>query len=191
MAIEQAQRAGEPAGRFTGRLTALRAVCAADLPRLKTWDDDPEIIALMGQRFGEISVQEWFQSVCAGRYCRAMAIETLAGRLIGEVELAHVNWRTGAAELRICIGEKDCWSQGYGRDALALALQMAFREYGLRTIYLRVFASNERAVRLYERIGFRTEAMLQPSARRDDPAPVLLMDLTRVRWERFQSRRVG
>jgi len=191
MAIEQAHRTGIPGGRLTGNLTALRAVTATDLPTLKAWDNDPEIIALMGQRFGDNGAQEWFQSASTGRSCRTMAIEAMDGRLIGEVELAHLNWRVGSTELRICIGEKDCWGQGYGSDALALTLHMAFVQYGLRSVYLRVFVTNERAVHLYARTGFRTEAMLQPSTRRGDPAPVLLMVLTRDRWERVQSQRLA
>lgn len=168
--------------RVTGERTVLRQVTDTDLPVLQQWDADPAIIALMGRKFEQTDAREWLKSVSTWHGCRAWAIETLEGRLIGELELAHLNWRTGDAELRVCIGEPDCWGQGYGTDALRSALDVAFTHLGLRTVYLRVFASNARAVHVYERLGFRKQAVLQPSSRRADPSAVYLMNVTRERW---------
>lgn len=187
MAIEQHHASRPGASRLTGESVVMRPVAITDLPILEAWDEDPDIIALMGQKYGTISTDEWFRMVSSSRNCRAMVIETSEGRLIGELELAQLNWRAGTTEVRICIGEKDCWGRGFGSEALRLSLQLAFEGYGLRVVYLRVFETNSRAIRLYERTGFRTEAILQPSARRGDPAAVLLMKLTRDRWARLQA----
>jgi len=168
---------------LVGAVTIMRPVAAHDLPVLEAWDEDPEIIALMGRKYADRSTTDWFRSLQGRRTCRAWVIMTHDQRLIGELELAEINWRAGTAELRICIGEKDCWSHGFGTDAIQSALRMAFGHYELRSIYLRVFATNERAVRVYQRLGFRKEAILTPSSRREDPAPVLLMSLTRQRWQ--------
>lgn len=170
-----------------GAATVLRPVQSGDLVAIEAWDNDPTITALMGRNYIQTSVQQWYRSLTKGRICRAWAIETKERRLIGELELANVNWRAGDAELRICIGEKDCWNKGFGTDAIASALQLAFESYGLQSIYLRVFATNSRAVRVYERFGFRRKAVLQPSSRREDPGPVLLMTLSRPCWERLRS----
>lgn len=173
---------------LVGSVTSLRPITEADLPVLQSWDDDPAIIALMGRQFGgDVSVDDWYRSLRSGRACRAWAIETNEGRFIGEVELAQLNWRMGSAELRICIGEKDCWSHGYGSDAIHSALRVAFEAYELESIYLRVYQTNERAVRVYERLGFRKEALLEPCSRRQDPAGILLMRLTRQRWHKLQA----
>lgn len=174
--------------RMAGQLTVLRPIEPADLPILQGWDHDPAIIALMGRKYEETAVEDWYQTIGSDRSCRAMAIENHEGRLIGELELAHLNWRKGTAELRICIGEKDCWGKGYGTDALSVAMRVAFDMYGLQVVYLRVFATNARAIHVYKRMGFRTEAVLAPSSRRKDPAATHLMNLTRARWEVRQSR---
>lgn len=174
--------------RLAGSLTALRPIEPADLPILQGWDNDPAIIELMGRKYEETAVEDWYQTIERNRTCRALAIETQEGRLIGELELAHLNWRKGTAELRICIGEKDCWGKGFGTDALSTAMRLAFDVYGLQAVYLRVFATNERAIRLYKQLGFRTEAVLAPSSRRQDPAAIHLMNLTRARWEVRRSR---
>lgn len=172
----------------TGHLTTLRQLVAADLPLLQAWDDDPEIIALMGRKYAETNVTDWFRSLKRDRTCRIWAIDTSEGKLIGEFELAHVNWRTSSAEMRICIGDKDYWSHGYGSDALRSGLWAAYEGLGLESVYLRVFVTNVRAIRAYEKLGFRRQALLEPSARRQDPAAVLLMNLTRQRWHMKQTQ---
>jgi diamine N-acetyltransferase len=182
------RRKAEPAlNRHVGEITVLRAITAGDLPALQAWDADPAIIALMGRKFQETEADAWLRSLDTERNCRAWVIESPEGRLIGELELAQLNWRAGSAELRICIGERDCWGQGYGTDAIRTALRVAFETLGLQSVYLRVFTTNNRAVRVYERLGFHKQALLQPSVRRADPSPVLLMNLTRERWYIRQS----
>lgn len=168
-----------------GERTTLRALTPNDLPVLEAWDTDPEIEELMGRKFAPaMPVDAWFRRVLRDPRCKAMAIETADGRLIGELEFEQINWRRGSAELRICIGEKAYWSQGLGTDALRSALRLAFCHWGLRTVYLRVFAHNLRAIRSYEKCGFRREGYLAPSERRGDPDGVILMSLTRERFAR-------
>jgi RimJ/RimL family protein N-acetyltransferase len=186
--LKRRKRAEIPAELLVGNATVMRPVAEEDLSVLQAWDDDPEIIALMGRRYVDSTASDWFRTLATERSNRAWVIENREGRLVGELELAQLNWRNGSTELRICIGEKDCWNQGYGSDAIRTAMRMAFEGLGLQIMYLRVFASNDRAVHVYKRIGFRTEAMLQPSSRRNDPSPVLLMNLTRERWHILRAR---
>ncbi|MGE5507639.1 MAG: GNAT family N-acetyltransferase [Chitinophagales bacterium] len=169
---------------FTGQRVRIRAVTEADLSRLLTWDQDPEISTLMGRRFTQTDMATWFRSTQNNSQTRAFMIETLYGRVIGELELSQIDWRSGTAELCICIGEKDCWGQGYGSESMELAFQAGFGAMGLKTIFLRVFEMNRRAVRLYQRLGFKCRGILPASSRRGDPSPVLLMDLSRERWLR-------
>ncbi len=168
-----------------GEYTVLRSLTQTDLPTLEAWDADPEIEELMGRKFApEVPVVDWFRQVLRNPRCRAMAIETAAGRLIGELEFEQIDWRRGCAEVRICIGDKAYWSHGLGTDALRVALRLAFGRWRLRTVYLRVFAHNFRAIRAYEKCGFRREGYLPPSERRGDPDGVVLMSLSRERFAR-------
>lgn len=179
------------AARWDGPLTVLRPITAADLPTLAAWDRDPEIVALMGRKFQDDSAQDWYRRIQAGRTCRALAVEDKGGRLIGELEVDRIDWRLGTAEVRICIGEKEYWGRGYGTDALRTLLRVAFLTWGLRALYLRVYRSNQRAVRCYLRLGFTVRGVLSPSRRRDDPDAVLLMVLTRERYLRLLAGGAG
>lgn len=166
---------------LAGPMVTLRPVGAPDLPILQVWDADPAIIALMGRRFDDQTPEDWLRSLRGQRTSRAWIIEA-GDRPVGEVELAQINWRSGTAEIRICIGEKESWGHGIGTESLAHSLRFAFEGLNLKKIYLRVFDTNTRAIHLYERLGFRKEAILAPSVRRQDPAPVVLMNLTHHRW---------
>ncbi len=92
--------------------------------------------------------------------CMVRAIETADGRLLGWIELRDVNWRRRSGEMRICLGDPTTWGCGYGTAAIRLFLHRAFSVWGLCGIHLRVATWNERAVRAYERCGFRREARL-------------------------------
>lgn len=171
-----------------GELVSLRPLASDDLPAIDEWGRDPEIIALMGRTSAQETTYEWFDRIAGDRAYRAMAIEAKDGTLIGDVVLAEINWRSRTAEVRICIGRKEYWGAGYGSDALRLVLRLAYEAMAMTSVYLRVFVKNERAIRCYDRCGFRRMGILAPSRRREDSSKVLLMSLSRERWERLQGR---
>jgi RimJ/RimL family protein N-acetyltransferase len=111
------------------------------------------------------SEEKWFERMVAENR-RTLTIETLPsdgqpGVAIGNCSLFDVDARNQRAELGIVIGEKEYWSQGYGTDAIKTMLRYAFDEMNLRRVYLRVYAANTRAMRCYEKCGFRTEGRLR------------------------------
>ncbi|MEW8978451.1 MAG: GNAT family protein [Symbiobacterium sp.] len=165
----------------------LRPVEADDLSLLRRWDEDPVIAALMGRRFVNVDPADWLRNLRGDRSGRMWMIEW-QGQPVGEVELAQANYRARTAEIRICVGERELWGKGIGTAAMACSLDHAFGPMALEIVYLRVFATNQRAIRLYERLGFRPEGVLAPSRRRGDPAPVVLMKLTRRCWQQRREQ---
>ncbi|RMG97953.1 MAG: N-acetyltransferase [Chloroflexi bacterium] len=87
--------------------------------------------------------------------------------MIGFVELDGILWTHGVTSLGIGLGDEENWGQGYGREAMILALQFAFRELNLHRVQLTVFAYNTRATRLYESLGFVREGVLREFLLRD------------------------
>src|SRR5215208_4048730 len=57
----------------------------------------------------------------------------------------------------IGIGERGVWNKGYGTDMMKLCLQYAFRELNVGRVPLGLFEYNPRALRSYEKAGFRLE----------------------------------
>ena len=69
-----------------------------------------------------------------------------------------------AAELSIWIGQGHR-NGGAGTEALRLALRHAFGPMGLHKIYLRVLEYNARAIRTYQKCGFKIEVTLRDEMR--------------------------
>jgi RimJ/RimL family protein N-acetyltransferase len=83
------------------------------------------------------------------------------GATIGQCGLFHVDTAARHCELGIGIGEKDYWGRGYGREAVNLLLDYAFRIRNFRRVWLETHASNERAIRAYRACGFVEEGRMR------------------------------
>lgn len=170
-----------------GEKVNLRPVGPADLERLVAWSQDPEVNEFLEGDYPESLERagEWLERILSDRHNKRWAILTKAGQLIGDTELDHITWRSGDAELRICIGDKSFWNRGYGTDAVQAVLHHAFGEMELQRVYLRVFSQNARAIRCYMKAGFRKEGRLERRDRFGRPREILLMRILRAEYERM------
>jgi RimJ/RimL family protein N-acetyltransferase len=107
---------------------------------------------------------------------------------IGFIDLDGVDQLNHSAWVGIAIGEPECWSQGYGADAMRVLMRYAFMELNLHRVNLDVFADNPRAIKSYENAGFVQEgtarAMLCRDGRRWD---VVYMGILRSDWDRLHG----
>ncbi len=145
---------------ITGERIILRAWERADLDTFWRWFNDAEITAMvMGNSFPSLTRDQearFFDEGVDEPY-RWSIVTRAEGRLIGNCDLHGISWEHRCAEVGIVIGEKDCWSQGYGREALGLLLKIGFVGMGLNRVWLRHVDVNERAHRSYLAAGFRDE----------------------------------
>jgi len=163
---------------IAGEKVLLRPVLPADMEILKAWDDDPTIIELVGKKFIS-SGDSAGESMRRPNTSLAYAItEASSKHLIGNLELEDICWRKRSAEMRICIGDKDYWGHGFGRDAISALINHVFGATRLEHIYLRVYRTNQRAISCYKSCGFRPEAVLRAGTRsREGHEDLLLMSL--------------
>jgi RimJ/RimL family protein N-acetyltransferase len=147
---------------IVGEKVRLRPIERDDLPRFVQWFGDPEVrrhLALY-LPFSLAQEERWFDNLLdrlERRQDVALAVETAQGVHIGSMGLHAIDWKNRSAELGIVIGEKAYWNQGYGTDAIRTMLGLAFGEMNLHRVFLRVDADNARAIRCYEKAGFRRE----------------------------------
>lgn len=85
---------------------------------------------------------------------RIWAIEDRHKRLIGRISLREVEQHTQRARLGVSLGAPYV-GQGLGTEALTLFLNHYFGPMGFMAMLLDVAGFNRRAVRCYERLGFR------------------------------------
>ncbi len=72
---------------------------------------------------------------------------------IGWSALSHIDHRNGTADFGILLGERR--NQGLGTEATRLTVDWGFVVLGLHNIMLGVAAWNDRAIRVYTKVGFR------------------------------------
>lgn len=112
------------------------------------------------------------------------SIHTLAeDKLIGEIGLDVVTWPGRDAFVGLGIGETEYWSKGYGTDVMNVLLRFAFTEINLKRVTLSVFAYNPRAIRSYEKVGFRHEGRKRQALNREGKRwDELYMGILREEW---------
>jgi RimJ/RimL family protein N-acetyltransferase len=147
-----------------GQRLTLRAIERGDLPRYVAWLNDPEVTHHI-KTFLPMNLEdetEWYERQRKDNTILNLAIVVNdEERHIGSVSLFKINQREQNAELGIVIGDKTCWSQGYGREAIQLLLHLGFTELNLHRIYLRVDANHTPAIRCYLSCGFVEEGRLR------------------------------
>ena len=79
-------------------------------------------------------------------------VEKSSGSFIGNIELMDL--RDSEAELGIAItaAKQDL---GFGTEAIRAVTDYAFVQLGLKQVFLKVYPDNARAIRVYEKCGFR------------------------------------
>lgn len=172
-----------------GEHIVLRPIEEGDYPLIVQWGRDPELERLLEGDYPQSLAEcpAWHQNIISSRHRQLLGIQLSEGPLIGDVELDHIAWRSGDAELRIRIGRRDHWDRGYGTEAVTLMLQHAFLSLNLKRVYLRVFSFNQRALRCYRKAGFKAEGMLVRRGSDGQRREVILMRILREEFLRRWS----
>jgi len=170
---------------MTDAQVRLRPITEADLPDYVKWLNDPDVTQFLESE-GPVTLEDeqaWFQRVTGPDSSqRNWAIE-VDGQHIGNCAL-HVHESRETAGFGIMIGDKVQWGKGYGAAALREVLRIGFREMGLQRIHLTAFAGNTRAVRCYEKCGFRHEGVRRRHhLKRGKWCDMVCMGVLREEWE--------
>ncbi len=174
---------------FRGSLVRLAPLDRQDAAVMAGWSHNAEYLRLqdtdMARPRTEDAVAADIERWATASDTIVMGVRLLADdRLIGYVGFCEIEWSNQVASFAIGIGERADWSRGYGTDALALALRYAFHELNLYRVQLEVLAYNARAIRVYEKCGFRREGVYREFGQRDGKRyDMFLYGLLRHEWE--------
>jgi RimJ/RimL family protein N-acetyltransferase len=162
----------------------LRAIEREDLPNYVRWFADPQVLEYFGPNAPMALAQEeqWYENMLNDRSVCNFAVE-FEGRHIGGGGFSSIDGRHRSSEVGLFIGIPELWGQGLGHDVLQTLLRFGFEQMNLHRIYLRVFAGNERAVHLYEKLGFQHEGCWrQAEYRHGRYHDMLWMSILRDEW---------
>ncbi|MBC8449073.1 MAG: GNAT family N-acetyltransferase [Chloroflexi bacterium] len=177
---------------IVGEKTRLRAIERSDIPLFLGWFNDPEVRQYLSMYLplSEAQEEQWFERQLEDDSRHVFAIETAEGVPIGNLGLHSIDWKNRSAVCGISIGEKEYWNQGYGTDAMRTLLRFAFEELNLHRVFLHVYDFNERAIRCYEKLGFRREGRLRQSQFTEGRyVDELIMGMLREEWRAEEDAR--
>ncbi|MFO0969258.1 MAG: GNAT family protein [Gemmataceae bacterium] len=149
-----------------GATIYLRPLERVDAPVAQVWFNDPAIRRLIArfQPMNQQSEEALIDQVNKDEHALALAIvHKELDQPIGITGLMNIDFRNRHALFGITIGNKDFWGQGIGTETTALVAQHAFETINLNRLGLHVYEFNERAIRAYERVGYRREGVLRQS----------------------------
>ncbi|KGX85068.1 GNAT family N-acetyltransferase [Pontibacillus litoralis] len=170
----------------------LNAFKEEDIETVLEWYQDPTFLrlydALVAKPYTFKKVQEWIEETSHADNEFLFAIRTKEDNtLIGFIEMDGILWNQQTGWISIGIGNSAYHNNGYGKEALQLMLSFAFQECNLHRIQLTVFEYNEKAMRLYEKLGFVREGAYREFVHRDGKRyDMLLYGLLRREWEQRQ-----
>jgi len=133
-----------------------------DLSILYEWINDKDLVHYNScfKPVTQNSHLDWYNKIINSPNIIIFAIRLIKeNKIIGTCQLHSIHPVYRSAELQIRIGETDEQSKGYGSDAVKLLIQYGFKDLNLYRIELNVIADNSRAIKLYDRIGFKKEGV--------------------------------
>lgn len=148
---------------LSGEQVILRRFTPDDLEVVLAGVNDPQGARLTGTHgtFDRDQIAAYIQRNLRPEADRAAFIfaDIDTQRAIGEVVINEMDSDNHSANIRIAIFDPADWGRGYGTDAMRLMVTYGFETLHLHRIELGVYAFNPRAIRAYEKAGFRREGV--------------------------------
>ncbi len=143
--------------KLLGEKCYLSPVCMDDVEKYTEWLNDMEIgqFVTLSDTVLDIDKEGVLLRKLMDEEHIFAIVEKDTNKVIGNCGIHNVSQVHRNASLGIFIGEKTFWNQGIGTEATNLLLDFAFNILNLHNIYLSVLSYNKRAIRCYEKIGFK------------------------------------
>ncbi|EAG9565017.1 spermidine N1-acetyltransferase [Listeria monocytogenes] len=138
----------------------LRPLEREDLKFVHRLNNDAKIMSYWFEEPYEafVELQELYDKHIHDQSERRFILE-LDGQMVGLVELMEIDYIHRRAEFQIIIDPK-FQGHGYAVSATKLAMKYAFHVLNLHKLYLVVDKVNEKAIHVYEKVGFIREGEL-------------------------------
>jgi RimJ/RimL family protein N-acetyltransferase len=176
---------------YKGELVRLSAMDPDEASKaFSRWDRDSEFRRLLGSSASDLVSQKNLQKMIEKDLDEQSDDEHIFSvrklddnQLLGITDLNVDNWPARDTFVGLGIGEREFWGKGYGTDLMKLVLRYAFTEINLNRVTLTVFEYNPRAIRSYEKAGFRHEGRMRKVLNKEGKRwDMLFMGILREEW---------
>jgi RimJ/RimL family protein N-acetyltransferase len=171
----------------------LRTLERDDLDLFWQWFADREVtrysMGMLIFPFSKAETQEWLERTIHDKQVLSLGIvEKASNQLIGYAGITSISNINRSGEYYLFIGNKGCWSKGYGTEVTKLIVNYGFRSLNLHRIMLTVFASNIAGIKVYTKTGFKEEGVMRQANYREGMYhDVIMMSILRPEWEQMQK----
>ena len=165
--------------KIVGDRVYLSPISLQDAERYTAWLNDLATTRFLTLASAHITLQGEVEALAALSKQHSYAIvEKGSDELLGNCGLFEIQAVHRSAEAGIFLGDDLRRGGGYGTEALQLLCDYGFNVLNLRSIHLRTYAYNDRALASYRKVGFKDAGRLRKAhfyagAYHD----ILLMDL--------------
>lgn len=162
MAVESSSKRSYPwTANLKGTSVTLRLMTAEDGNQLLSFAQslpENDLLFLSVDMTRPIAIEQWIRSIEKGRITTVLA--EVDGKLIGHGTLRHdeLVWTRHLGEMQLLINP-DYRGRGIG-NLLAQEVFAFAQERGLQKIIARMASEQRGALQVFERLGFRAEALL-------------------------------
>jgi RimJ/RimL family protein N-acetyltransferase len=147
-----------------GEKVCLGPVLNGDVALLFAWFDNPDMAAASGpyRPQSETKFSQWLHGAAGDPSRVLFVIRKRADlRLLGHLHISNIHTGIRSADIGLGIGQPGDRGQGYGPEALRLAVGFCWRELDLQRVTLTVLGNNPWAQYVYEKAGFEVEGRLR------------------------------
>jgi RimJ/RimL family protein N-acetyltransferase len=174
--------------KIVGEKCYLSPCSLEDAEKWAEWFNDLEVTLPLGDEayipFSFPKSEESVQHIIKQQDHVFSIVDLKTDACIGRTLLFNIDQINRHAMFGIFIGEKSFWGKGYGQEATRLTLDYGFNLLNLNSIMLGVMAFNKRAIRAYEKAGFKLIGQRrQARIIGDQKFDILLMDVLAEEFE--------
>ena len=174
-------------------MTRLRALTTGDRNVLLAWRNHPEVARWMytDHLIHQDEHDVWFESVALDQTHHRYRMLDDDGVACALVSLTAIDRHRRSCTWGGYVAP-GMTGRGYGTAALELSLELAFAELVLNRVWIEALADNDRAIRLYENVGFQIEGHFRQLVWRDGrPRDVVGLSILRSDWPEDPPTAVG
>ncbi len=174
--------------RLEGERIILREYRREDFSHMRKWVNNYEITQWLSNVFlyphSEIDTENFINAMMAGKMKGFIIAHKDTEEYIGQLDLINIDWVNRVGTIGIVIGTKENLGKGYGTEAIKLLQKFSFNKLNLNKLELDVRSFNKRAIRSYEKSGFKVEGIIRENYFEDGKySDTIKMGILKREWE--------
>lgn len=166
---------------------SIRPITENDTSNIVKWRNAKSVVENFIYRtpLTEQAHLNWYETrIKTGEVAQFIIVDEQSKTDVGSVYLRDIDKQNRKCEFGIFIGDENCRGKGIGSAAAKLILDYAFDVLNMNKVFLRVFAFNERAIKSYEKAGFKIEGTFKQDVIIDGVAyDMVFMGVTLEEWK--------